>query len=54
MFMAVVNFSKNVLFRGKMDCGDIDILLTRSTEDGKTHAGRFNLCYEDFASIIFV
>lgn len=25
--------------RGKMDCGDIDVLLTRSTKDGKTHAG---------------
>ncbi|KAF5376697.1 hypothetical protein D9615_007866 [Tricholomella constricta] len=25
--------------RGKADCGDIDILITRSPEDGKTHAG---------------
>ncbi|KDQ56029.1 hypothetical protein JAAARDRAFT_79538 [Jaapia argillacea MUCL 33604] len=25
--------------RGKADCGDIDILITRPTEDGKTHAG---------------
>jgi len=25
--------------RGKADCGDIDILLTRPTDDGKTHAG---------------
>ncbi|KAF8339275.1 DNA polymerase lambda [Amanita rubescens] len=25
--------------RGKADCGDIDILITRPTDDGKTHAG---------------
>ncbi|TDL27085.1 Nucleotidyltransferase [Rickenella mellea] len=25
--------------RGKADCGDIDILITRPTHDGKTHAG---------------
>ncbi|PFH50099.1 hypothetical protein AMATHDRAFT_145957 [Amanita thiersii Skay4041] len=25
--------------RGKSDCGDIDILITRPTDDGKTHAG---------------
>ncbi|KAF8154295.1 hypothetical protein B0H34DRAFT_721306 [Crassisporium funariophilum] len=25
--------------RGKADCGDIDILITRPTEDGKTHCG---------------
>ena len=25
--------------RGKVDCGDIDILITRPTDDGKTHAG---------------
>ena len=37
-----------------MDCGDIDILITRSTEDGKTHAGRFEICYEVFGSILSV
>lgn len=26
--------------RGKADCGDIDILITRSTHDGKTHHGK--------------
>lgn len=35
-------------FRGKADCGDIDILMTRPIDDGKTHAGinlpRFNFC----------
>ncbi|KAI0633115.1 hypothetical protein C8Q77DRAFT_1059005 [Trametes polyzona] len=25
--------------RGKLDCGDIDILITRPTEDGRTHRG---------------
>ncbi|KLO15599.1 Nucleotidyltransferase [Schizopora paradoxa] len=25
--------------RGKLDCGDIDILITRATDDGKTHKG---------------
>ncbi|EIW76555.1 hypothetical protein CONPUDRAFT_63239 [Coniophora puteana RWD-64-598 SS2] len=25
--------------RGKADCGDIDVLITRDTADGKTHAG---------------
>ncbi|KJA24901.1 hypothetical protein HYPSUDRAFT_183221 [Hypholoma sublateritium FD-334 SS-4] len=25
--------------RGKADCGDIDILMTRPTDDGKTHSG---------------
>ncbi|EMD30952.1 hypothetical protein CERSUDRAFT_60700, partial [Gelatoporia subvermispora B] len=25
--------------RGKPDCGDIDILITRLTDDGKTHRG---------------
>jgi len=25
--------------RGKVDCGDIDILITRPLDDGKTHAG---------------
>ncbi|KII94194.1 hypothetical protein PLICRDRAFT_419236 [Plicaturopsis crispa FD-325 SS-3] len=25
--------------RGKKDCGDIDIMITRPTDDGKTHAG---------------
>ncbi|KAH8092177.1 hypothetical protein BXZ70DRAFT_951513 [Cristinia sonorae] len=25
--------------RGKADCGDIDILITRPTDDGKTHSG---------------
>lgn len=28
-----------VYSRGKSDCGDIDILITRPTDDGKTHAG---------------
>jgi len=37
-----------------MDCGDIDILITRSIDDGKTHAGRFDLSYEVFGSILFV
>lgn len=40
--------------RGKMDCGDIDVLLTRSTKDGKTHAGRFDLRCEGFGSILSV
>jgi DNA polymerase lambda len=26
--------------RGKADCGDIDILVTRPTDDGKTHSGK--------------
>lgn len=25
--------------RGQLDCGDIDVIITRSTQDGKTHAG---------------
>ncbi|EPQ56002.1 Nucleotidyltransferase [Gloeophyllum trabeum ATCC 11539] len=25
--------------RGKADCGDIDILITRPTDDGRTHSG---------------
>jgi DNA polymerase lambda len=29
--------------RGKADCGDIDILITRPTDDGKTHAGMCSL-----------
>ena len=28
------------LCRGKETCGDIDILITRPTDDGKTHIGR--------------
>ena len=31
--------SRMVFFRGKADCGDIDILITRPIDDGKTHAG---------------
>lgn len=30
-----------ILFSGKADCGDIDILISRPTDDGKTHAGGF-------------
>lgn len=29
--------------RGKATCGDIDILLTRPTDDGRTHHGEFFL-----------
>ncbi|KAL4244509.1 DNA polymerase type-X family protein [Abortiporus biennis] len=29
--------------RGKSTCGDIDIMITRPTDDGKTHAGIFRL-----------
>ena len=28
--------------RGKSTCGDVDILLTRPTHDGKTHKGEPN------------
>ena len=31
------------VLRGKAHCGDIDILITRSTEDGKTHRREFKL-----------
>ncbi len=27
--------------RGKADCGDIDIMITRDPSDGKNHAGEF-------------
>ncbi len=31
--------------RGKADCGDIDIMITRCPDDdGKTHAGGWRLC----------
>lgn len=33
------NFTRCPLYRGKADCGDIDILITRPVDDGKTHAG---------------
>lgn len=29
--------------RGKATCGDIDIMITRSPDDGKTHAGMSHL-----------
>ncbi|KAJ3762525.1 hypothetical protein EV360DRAFT_35487 [Lentinula raphanica] len=29
--------------RGKADCGDIDILITRCPDDGQTHQGAYNL-----------
>lgn len=28
--------------RGQADCGDIDILITRPTDDGKSHSGILN------------
>ncbi|KIY44359.1 Nucleotidyltransferase, partial [Fistulina hepatica ATCC 64428] len=34
--------------RGKADCGDIDILITRPTDDGKTHRGAFLLLLSYF------
>ena len=29
--------------RGKATCGDIDVMITRSPDDGKTHAGMSSL-----------
>lgn len=29
------------LRRGSETCGDIDVIITRSVEDGKTHAGEY-------------
>lgn len=31
--------------RGKADCGDIDILITRPTDDGKSHVGEIAVLY---------
>ncbi|KAH9942097.1 hypothetical protein B0H21DRAFT_824163 [Amylocystis lapponica] len=33
--------------RGKADCGDIDILISRRTDDGKTHRGVFRRLLEE-------
>ncbi|KAF8624035.1 hypothetical protein AX15_006059 [Amanita polypyramis BW_CC] len=33
--------------RGKADCGDIDILITRPTDDGKTHSGILSRLLQD-------
>ena len=30
---------RDVLCRGSETCGDIDVMITRSVEDGKTHVG---------------
>lgn len=38
--MALSIISPDYLTRGKMDCGDIDVLITRPTDDNKTHAGK--------------
>lgn len=38
------------IIRGKETCGDIDILLTRPNDDGKTHSG---LLYRSFISGIW-
>ena len=39
------NVDKHVfkrLFRGKATCGDIDIIITRPTDDGRNHSGRYS------------
>ncbi len=34
-------------YRGKETCGDIDILITRPTDDGKTHIGKWRSSYDE-------
>ena len=33
------NDAHDIPHRGSETCGDIDVIITRSVEDGKTHAG---------------
>jgi hypothetical protein len=35
------NDARDVPRRGSETCGDIDVIITRSVEDGKTHAGGY-------------
>jgi hypothetical protein len=36
------NDGRNILHRGSETCGDIDVMITRSDEDGKTHVGGYH------------
>lgn len=38
-----LNDVRDVRRRGSETCGDIDVIITRSVEDGKTHAGGYLL-----------
>ena len=44
------NDTRNVLHRGSETCGDIDVIITRPVEDGKTHAGE--CLYVDGAALV--
>lgn len=35
------NDVRDILHRGSETCGDIDVIITRSVEDGKTHTGGY-------------
>jgi DNA polymerase lambda len=37
-----VRTSHQAIYRGKSDCGDIDILITRCPDDGRTHEGNLS------------
>ena len=37
------SYSSQLISRGKANCGDIDVLITRCDDDGKTHHGNIEL-----------
>ena len=47
------NDVRDVPCRGSDTCGDIDVIITRSVEDGKTHAGE-HLYVDGAAPVLYM